>query len=501
MIGKTLSTKVATFGAQIALAWLLLEEDFGLFGMAVTVAAFSELVEWAGTRDVLVRRAQRVHLWLGPAFWLSLSAGLLAAGIMLVIAPFAAWGFGEPMVVPLVAILALRGPLQGLSIPPAAYLQTQFRFRTLALVGSAHIVTGAGLTVVLALLGFGAYSFAIPIPVAAGFQAAALWLIARPPINWRGGGRRWRYMVGDSSTLTFANLLRALVTRGDYLVLGIFHDAAVVGVYFFAFNLSSQLLRMMTTNLAQVLMPVISKLKHDPQRQLHGFLRACEGLMAIGIPICLLNAAVAEPVFRLLFGTKWDAAIPVFQILCLGMAMRMADGASFAMIKGAGRYRTFLRLCLVSSLIFVVVAVPASAWGGMIAVAWTVAAWSAGFGPAAMYLGIRHLGGRPGQIVSIVIRPTLAAVPTIGLAYLLASAVPGAWPGRELVQIGLIVSIGGLGYILLMPRLMPAAWQILTQRVQRLMDRRGERRATLADAPPSANLDGEPTVHRHAGEG
>lgn len=479
MTGQSLATKAATFGSQIILAWLLLKEEFGLFGMATTVGALGMLIEWIGTRDVLVQRAKRIHLWLTPALWMSLTIGLLAAAVMLALAPAAAWVYGETRVASLIAVLALRPPLQAMVIPATAYLQTQLRFRALALIGSMRVLTGAGLMVLLALLGFGAYSFVIPVAVAAALQAIVLWIYARPPLHMRLMWRRWRYIIGDSATLTAANLMRAVVAYGDYFVLGLFHSATVVGVYYFAFNLSAQALRMMTANITQVLMPVISHLRHEPERQMQGFLRASEALMAIGLPLCLLNAAIAEPLFGLLFGDKWAASIPIYQVLCMGMAMRMIDGASFAMLKGTGQFRTFMNLSIASSVLFIVPVLVASAWFDSLAVAWMVTLWSSAMGPITAYCAIRSLAGGWRDVLSIYAPPLLVSASAVGFAYLTMLWFVRSTTGGHLVQIAYILIIGGGSYIILLRISSAHTWRSLSQIFERLR-RRGRPRSSTA---------------------
>jgi len=289
--------------------------------------------------------------------------GTVAALLMIVVSPFAAALYSEPQLIALVSILSWRAPLEALGIPAAAYLACKFHFRTLAVVSGMQVVTAAVLSVCFALAGMGAYSFVLPLPIASALGATGMWLMARPNVRWAGSVRRMRFLLRDSTSLTFANVMRGMTNRTGYFALGVFHTAPVVGIFFFAYNLSSQTLRIVTFSLSRVMMPIFAHLNDEPRRQLRGCLRASESLVALGLVFCLLQAAVAEPLFRLVFGPKWDAAVPVFQFLCIGLAMRMPEATALSLLKGRGEFRRFYWLCQISFLVFLSAAL-LTAWLG-----------------------------------------------------------------------------------------------------------------------------------------
>ena len=63
---------------QIMLAWYLMPADFGMIGLALTVSGFAGLAQQTGAREILIRRQANFRRWVTPAFWMSLSAGLLS---------------------------------------------------------------------------------------------------------------------------------------------------------------------------------------------------------------------------------------------------------------------------------------------------------------------------------------------------------------------------------------------------------------------------------------
>ena len=88
-----------------------------------------------------------------------------------------------------------------------------------------------------------------------------------------------------------------VTSQGDYTILGHVYNteaglAAVVGIYFFAYNLCIQTTQFITSNLANVLLPAFSKLQHETERLKRAFLRSTKMLAIVGVFICLLQAAV-----------------------------------------------------------------------------------------------------------------------------------------------------------------------------------------------------------------
>ena len=79
---------------------------------------------------------------------------------------------------------------------------------------------------------------------------ALYWWVAGVPIHWRLLQlRRWRHLISDSGLLLVATFFYTVVGQGDYFMLGILHSETVVGIYYFAFNLSTQTLLMLSYNL------------------------------------------------------------------------------------------------------------------------------------------------------------------------------------------------------------------------------------------------------------
>lgn len=447
VLAQTLTTKMAGTLGQIPLAWLLAREDFGLIGLAYTVTALTDLLQRIGLREILIHRRSQYRRWANAAFWMSLASGLGASVILFAVAPLASLIYDSPKMTGLLWVLALATPVTALTNVPEAKLQSQMRFRLLAGLGAGTNVSRIVLTILFAWLGFGAYSFAIPRPIVAAGRFAVGWWAARPRVRWQLQVRRWRYLVPDSAKLFVANLFMTLTAQGDYIILGVFHDKTIVGLYFFAYNLSIQTLSLFTQNFSRVLFPALSTLQDDPERQTRAFLRASRLLALMGVPACLLQAALADPGIRALFQEKWYDSIAVLQILSVGMAFRVISSSSASLIQAQGRFTTKLVTNIAYGCVFMLIVTVAAQVGEQVSVAIGVASYNIVVGLVHMYVAIRTTGGRWRDIWGVFAAPLSVGVVAVGSAVVVADLLP-PMPGRPWVRIGVTMLWGGSLYLL-----------------------------------------------------
>ena len=468
MVAQTIAAKAATLVGQLILARLLLPEDFGLFGMSLTVMAFVSLIQNAGLADILVQRQAKFRRWANAAFWLSLALGVFASLIMVLAAPLAASFYHAPQLRGLINLLALCPPLLGMGTVPRAQLINQLRFRALAATGLIEAIGTVGLSIVLAYAGFGAYSFVVPKPVIAAVLTVALWALARTPLRWAPQIRRWKFLAGHAATLIGVGIAWMVVLQGDNAMLGKYHPPSVVGIYFFAYNLSVQTLILLTVNVASVLFPALSQLNAEPQRQMSALLRSSAAIAVVAGPLCMLQAVLAPLFIPLLFGTKWVPAVAVFQVLTIAMTICIGSYSSRNMLKAQGRFQTLLLLSIAYATVFILAVWFAASHGGAMAVAIAVAACFAIFEPLHVLIAIRPAGGGWRELWSGFGAPLTATALAAGAGFgILAMAQQYLHHGRWL-EFGLGGAGGIVAYILLAAWLAPEAAREILRRLSKL---------------------------------
>jgi len=159
---------------------------------------------------------------------------------------------------------------------------------------------------------------------------------------------RWPSLLKPAMWVMLNTFLAAVQQHGPAIVIGIVHGSVVTGLYYWGFQLSAQSLLILSTNLKDVIFPILTKLNADRERQYQAFRRACRAMIIIVGPICVLQACLAEPLVQLLFHSRWHASASVIKWLSLGFISQPLYMMAFGLLMARGSFR---RLCVTSGMV------------------------------------------------------------------------------------------------------------------------------------------------------
>jgi PST family polysaccharide transporter len=382
---QTVFSRLTSLLSQLVLAWLLDPKDFGRIGLVYTITSFADQLTSPGVDEVLLQKQKHLRRWMTAAFWLSLTCGIASAIVIAVIGgavprvgrQLGNAAFGDPSIASMMMILACSAPLTALTLVPATVLRSHLDFARLASINLGEIVTRQALTIAFAAIGLGAYSFVVPVPIVAGLKAITLWSMVRPQVRLNLGVHRWRALMASTGWVFGLRYLSAFTSQGDYLVLGVLlADYTVIGQYFFAFTLSTQVIRLVSDNVAAVLTPALNTVRDDERRMHLAVARASNMLAATIIPVALLQILLAGPVIRLLFAHKWAAATPLVRWLSLGPVLYGVCWPMGSMMLVEGRFRAAFFLWVFYAITFFALVTPLTWYAHAPGTAIAVALWS-----------------------------------------------------------------------------------------------------------------------------
>ncbi|MEV6596524.1 lipopolysaccharide biosynthesis protein [Actinoplanes sp. NPDC051346] len=339
---SSVATRAGTVLSGIVLARLLSPEDYGQFTVALVVLLILANINDLGLEPTLVRWSGRIEEIAPTATSIILGASFLIAGGTFLGAPAIATALGAGDAAGIVRLMAVSVLVNGLFAVPSAMLTRSFLQGRRATADLTGMVVTLGLSIVLAVLGFGAWSLAWGRFVGNIVNGVLLFVFA--PARFRPGWSRAvaRHVLSAGLPIAGTLLLAVGLMNVDYIVVGRMLGPEALGLYLLAFNLSSWPVSILSVAVARVSVPAFARLQHDP-----GALRAafCRSLTLIMAPTTLVGALLAVyalPATRFVYGPGWAAAAGALSFLAILGGLRVAMQLAADVLTAAGKARLTL---------------------------------------------------------------------------------------------------------------------------------------------------------------
>lgn len=334
--------RFGTLAIGIALARLLGPEAFGTFAVAtvalLAMLSFNEL----GVSLAIVRWADDPKVLVPTVNTLSVTMSALLLGSVWFAAPWFSAMMGDPSATPVVRVMAISILINGIVASPAALMQRNFQAGRRMVIDQVNTWLGAAVSIGLALLGVGAMSLAVGR--IAGSVVSAVLFLAWSPLPYRFGFHREmaRRLLRFGIPLACASVIVFLVGYTDQIIVGSTLGATALGFYVLAFNLSSWPVSIFSQPLRSVAPAAFARLQDDPDKMNRAFRSVFGVLFAVTLPTCVLLAAAAVPVIRVVYGAQWHGAASALSWLALAAITRIFVELSYDYLVVRGSTRNIL---------------------------------------------------------------------------------------------------------------------------------------------------------------
>ncbi|MBD5291391.1 MAG: lipopolysaccharide biosynthesis protein [Bacteroides sp.] len=442
----------------IVLANILSKEDFGLVGALLVFQAFGILFVDSGFGSALLQKKQPTQRDYSTVFWFNLGVSLLVYAILWLGAPLIADIFqGDQRLIPMSRVMFLTFVLNGTALVQTTRLMKEMNVKMVAMANVIGLTLSGGIGIWLALSGAGAWALVWQSVTLSAVKSGWLWITGgwRPRRVFSIESMKSIWRVGLS--VFSSSALNTFFLYIYSFVIGAFYNLTALGVYTQADKWS----KMGSASISQVLtatfVPLLSRVQDD-RESFNRYVKRINRFSAFIIfPVMLGGAAVGTPLFHTLFGTKWDAAVPLFQIL-------MARGALIVLISV---YNNYLLALGYARKIFTVELVK----DGMIALAVLATVWH-GTVEALVWGQLTASAATWAIVLAIVCHSTGYSASKMGgdlLPFLIAGGVcaGGAWavsllglPSVVTLIVGVIAGAGiyvGIAAAFRLPELQEAA--------------------------------------------
>ena len=360
---STLATQVVRVGCKVisivVMARLVAPTGYGNFAMAASVFWLLALFRDAGLGTAAIQAKKLNASQMTNLFWAQLIIGVVVAGLMWGMAPWAARWYRTDAIIPLVQVMSLAFVIIGLGGFMRTQLLREMRIARANRLEAIAAVVATFFMIVAGLLNAGAFSFVVFLIVSESVASGLAWRettwrpSGRP--NGRGLGQLWRvgYHITVHQSLTF------LLSQLDSIAIGRWFGAHMIGLY----NRTGQLLTLPTQYVAgpfgQVMLATLSRLKpNSPEFKQHAW-NTVGHVSCLILPIYAVCIVLPEPTIQLLLGSDWLEAAALLRALAIGGAATAVTSLAQSVNVALGRTDRLIGAALIA-LPFLVAAI---AWG------------------------------------------------------------------------------------------------------------------------------------------
>jgi len=331
--------RVGTVLTGILLAHILAPADFGAFAVALVALNAVLSINELGVSLALVR-------WPGNPRDIAptvTTISMISSAILFVLCWFGAPEFalqlGSPGATGVVRLLCSSVLIDGATAAAAQFVNREFRQGTRLVVDFSNLGLSTGITVALALAGFGPWSLAVGRLVGNSLSAILLFRLIE---LWPRPGfdrAQSKELIRFGLPLAGASLLVFAMLNVDYVVTGHVLGAVALGLYLQAFNLASWPVNMFSTVVRRVSLAAFARVQHDPVRRQEVLAKLATLLMAATLPVCALLGLLALPIVTTLYGHVWAGASGPLEFLVILGAVRVAGELGYDYLVALGKAR------------------------------------------------------------------------------------------------------------------------------------------------------------------
>ncbi len=307
--------QILTIGFTVVLARVLTPEDYGVYGIAFLSLQFLIYIEGFRIESALIQRPDLTVEEGRQGYALLLGFGFLFSCIMIGVAVPVSTLFNEPDAVGLIRVLSLTFILRAAASIQRVYLRRELRFGALAAIEISGLIPGGIAAVWMGVNGYGPYALATFYLVQAAFASiVAIGIVGiRLPMRPLSGltNNVFRFGIPASGS----EVIGYLWFHAPSIVVGWGVGTEALGFFRQAMGLVSKPVMYLQEVTNQLAFPVLARAHERGYAVKGSYLHAYHTVCLVGIPICVFTILLAPDLVRILYGSQWDAIVPIVRIL------------------------------------------------------------------------------------------------------------------------------------------------------------------------------------------
>ncbi len=352
-----LTIRGLNFIKLIVLARLLVPEDFGLFGIVfLTISAFETFTQ-TGFGAALIQRKEKTELYLDVAWTVQVIRGFLLSLVLFVSAPWVAWFFHEPRVIPLIRVMCIGLFVSGFGNPGIIYLRKELNFKKQFVYDIGSTILPFTIAILLAYYLRNVWALVWAVLIEEAFRCLLSYFFHAYRPRFQLDRKKVTKLFGYGRWLFGSSIVIFLATQGDDAFLGKMLGVTALGFYQLAYRVSNIASNSITKLISLVMMPTYAIVQNDKERLGRGFIKTLEVVLMLATPLTVFIIMAAPEIVHGVLGSKWAPAIAPLQILAFAGFIRAVVATGGPLFLGSGHpkwdfWMNLVRVLMVAMTIY-----------------------------------------------------------------------------------------------------------------------------------------------------
>ena len=342
-----------TFIVGIVLARLLSPEEYGLIGIATIFTSVLLGIVDSGFSNAIIRKQDAKDEDFNTLFLINMAISIALFVVLFSSAPWIAFFFDRPQLIPLVRVMGLLLILQALSIVQYTILSRRIDFKTKTKANVIAALSSGLIGIGMAFAGSGVWSLVGQQLSRQLIFSICLWIYNKWWPQLRISTESLHYMWGFGWKILISGLVYNIWNQLYQVVVGKFYSPATLGQYSRSKEYAGLFSSGMTNIVQRVTFPVLAQVQDDKERMISGYRRIIKDTMFITAVILISMGAVAEPLIYCLIGPKWYEAATYLPLICVSMSLYPLHAINLNMLQVQGRTDIYLYLEIIKRVVSV----------------------------------------------------------------------------------------------------------------------------------------------------
>lgn len=360
---ESFATQGITFIVGIVLARVLTPKEFGLIAMVTIFIALSETFINSGFAQALIRKTDCTEKDYSTVFFFNLLAGTFFFIVLLLTAPLISDFFKEPILKPMVRVLALGLIISSLTIIQRTTLIKRIDFKLQTKISIIASVVSGIIGVVLAIEGFGVWSLVYKTISQQAINSCLLWIWNKWRPQWTFSKASFKELFGFGSKLLASSIIDTAYRNIYYLIIGKYFSTTELGFFKKAQEFQDFPTQSLNTIMSRVTYPVLAEIQQDTVKLKLGYKKMIKSTMLISMLLMVGIAAVARPLIIVLIKEQWEPSIIFLQLFTFIGMLYPLQSLNLNMLQVQGRSDLFLKLEIIKKAIAIPILIVGIAFG------------------------------------------------------------------------------------------------------------------------------------------